>query len=181
MKRAVGLVGALVLLAVPARAGEGLGISVGYSFLHYLETNGGNVPLGFYLSFSGRGKSAIELDLGYHHDTGTLTEGDVVFETKLDSFTALLGPRFSGGGSGRYGQRPTARPYFHILGGLRRDRLSVVHGNSTWTTSWGGMTGLGVDLPLGSALSLRLAADFQIFWDNGQDLKTLRFSGGFTF
>jgi len=179
MKRAVGLVGALVLLAVPARAGEGLGISVGYAFLHYLEDQGGNAPLGFYLSLAGAGKNAIELDLGYHHDTGTTVEDGNVFDTKLDSFTALLGPKLSGG-TGRYGQRPTTRPYFHILGGLRRDRLEVAN-QHTWNTAWGGMTGLGVDVRLSNAVSLRLGADFQIFWDNGENLKTLRFSGGFTF
>jgi hypothetical protein len=179
MKRAVGLVGALVLLAVPARAGEGLGISIGYSFLHYLETNGGNAPLGFYLSLAGRGKTAIELDLAYHHDTGTTIEDGNVFDTKLDSFTALAGPKFSGG-AGRYGQRPTTKPYFHILGGLRRDRVTILN-TSAWNTAWGGMTGLGVDIRLSNAVALRLGADFQIFWDNGQDLKTLRFSGGFTF
>src|SRR5262249_64280 len=180
MKRAVGLVGALVLLAVPARAGEGLGVSLGYSFLEYLGEQSHSTPLGFYLSLAGRGRTAIELDVGYHHDTGTTVEDGNTFDTKLDTFTAVAGPRFSGDSGGRYGRRSTARPYFHILGGLRRDRVTILDQHA-WTTAWGGMTGFGVDLRLGEGVALRLAADFQIFWHNGEDVKTLRFSGGFTF
>ena len=180
MKRAVGFVAALLLGAVPAQAGEGLGISVGYAFLHYLTENGGNAPLGFYLSLAGAGKNAVELDVGYHHDTGTLLENDVLTPTKLDSFTALLGPKVTGGGASRYGQRPSARPYFHILGGLRRDRLEVTS-VSSWTTSWGGMTGIGVDLRITSGISLRLGGDYQIFWANGTNAQFLRFNGGLTF
>jgi len=179
MKRAVGLVGALILFAVPARAGEGLGISVGYSFLQYLESGGGNAPLGFYLSLTGRGRTAIELDAAYHHDTGTTVEGDVVLDTKLDTFTGLLGLKFSGE-SGRYGHRGGARPYFHLLGGLRRDRVSIM-GVSASNNAWGGMTGLGVDLKVGESFSLRLAADYQMFFDEGDNLKTLRLSAGLTF
>ena len=43
------------------------------------------------------------------------------------------------------------------------------------------MTGLGVDLVFTQGFALRLAADFQMFWDDGESLKTLRFSAGFTF
>jgi hypothetical protein len=179
MKRALGWATAFVLLAVPARAGDSLGVSVGYSFLKYLEEGGGEAPLGFYLSLSGRGRSAVELDLAYHHDTGQLTEGPDVFDTKLDTFTALAGPRI--GPAPRYGQTGGARPYFHILGGMRKDWLEVVGRDRESNTSWGGMTGLGIDILLGRGFALRLAGDFQIFWDNGTDLKTLRFSAGFTF
>src|SRR4029453_14197063 len=88
------------------------------------EEGGGEAPLGFYLSLSGRGRSAVELDLAYHHDTGQLTEGPDIFDTKLDTFTALAGPRI--GPAPRYGQTGGARPYFHILGGGRRGWLACV-------------------------------------------------------
>jgi hypothetical protein len=179
MKRALGWAAAFLLLAVPARAGDSLGISLGYCFLKYLENGGGEAPLGFYLSASGRGRSAVELDLAYHHDTGQLTEGADVFDTELDTFTALAGPRF--GPAPRYGQTGGARPYFHILGGVRMDWLDVLGRDRESNSSWGGMTGLGIDILLGRGFALRLGADFQMFWDDGETLKTLRFSGGFTF
>ena len=179
MKRALGWVAALVLLAAPASAGDGMGISVGYSFLKYLEDGGGDAPLGFYLSLAGRGKSAIEVDLAYHRDTGELVEDADTFETTLQTFTGLAG--FKVGPTPRYGQTGGARPYFHILGGVRKDWLEVLGRDTQSNTAWGGMTGLGVDLFLGQGFALRLAADFQMFWDDGESLKTLRFSAGFTF
>jgi hypothetical protein len=179
MKRALGWVAAFVLLAVPARAGDGMGISVGYSFLKYLEDEGGDAPLGFYLSLAGRGKSAIELDLAYHRDTGELVDETDVFETTLQTFTGLAG--FKVGPTPRYGQTSGSRPYFHLLGGVRKDWLEVLGRDTESNTAWGGMTGLGVDLSFSQGLALRLAADFQIFWDDGESLETLRFSAGFTF
>src|SRR4029453_5546952 len=124
MKRVLGWAAAFVLLAVPARAGDSLGISIGYSFLKYLEAGGGEAPPGFFLPLSGHGKSAVELALAYHHDTGQLTEGPDIFDTKLDTFTALAGPRI--GPAPRYGQTGGARPYLHIPAGLRKDWLQVV-------------------------------------------------------
>ncbi len=187
MKRALGWVAAFVLLAVPARAGEGIGVSVGYSFLKYLEEGGGDAPLGFYLSLAGRGKSAIEVDLAYHRDTGQLLEDVDIFDTTLQTFTGQVG--FKVGPAPRYGQSRGTRPYFHLLGGVRRDWLSTVGRDTESNTSWGGMTGLGVDIKMGQGFAIRLAADFQMFWDTVEDplgnrtesLKTLRFSAGFTF
>lgn len=188
MKRALGLASALVLLAVPARAGDGAGISLGYSFLQYLGEGGGNAPLGFYLSLAGRGATAIEIDLAYHRDKETaIAPGGSAVDATLNTFTALLGPRF-GRGASRYGRSSGARPYFHLVGGLRYDRGTVL-GVTDTQTSWGGMTGLGVDVKAGQGFSIRLAADFQIFFRSADDvlgkrtenLKTLRFSAGLTF
>jgi hypothetical protein len=178
MKRALGWVAAFVLLAAPASAGD-MGISVGYSFLKYLEDGGGDAPLGFYLSLAGRGKSAIELDLAYHRDTGELIDEAETLETKLETFTALAG--FKVGPTPRYGQTSGSKPYFHILGGIRKDWLKVLGSETESNTAWGGMTGLGIDLVFSKSLALRLAADFQMFWDDGDQLETLRFSAGFTF
>jgi hypothetical protein len=179
MRRALGWAGVFVLLAVPAHA-QGSGVSIGYSYLLYLEDGGGGAPLGFYLSLAGRGKTAIELDLAYHRDTGELVDATDVFESKLQTFTALAGFKV-GPTPNKYGGGGGARPYFHILGGLRRDWLSIAGAESVTNNSWGGMTGLGVDIRLAEGFALRLAADFQMFWDEGESLKTLRFSAGFTF
>ncbi len=43
------------------------------------------------------------------------------------------------------------------------------------------MTGAGVDINAGGRMDFRLAADFQIYWDEGETLKSLRLSAGFTF
>src|SRR5262245_61033029 len=179
MKRALGWVAAFVLLAAPASAGEGMGISIGYSFLKYLEDEGGDAPLGFYLSLAGRGKSAIELDLAYHRDTGEFLDGTESLETKLETFTGLAG--FKIGPTPRYGQTSGTRPYFHLLGGVRKDWLKILGRDTESNTAWGGMTGLGIDLVFSPGFALRLGADFQMFWDNGESLKTLRLSAGFAF
>lgn len=180
MRRALGWVVAFVLLAVPVRAGEGMGISVGYAFQQYLEDGGGNAPVGFYLSLAGRGRSAIEVDLAYHRDTGLFIDEADTFDTTLQAFTGLLGFKV-GQAQSRYGGGGGVRPYFHLLGGVRRDRLSVIGRETKANTSWGGMTGLGVDLKVGESFALRLGADFQMFFDEGENLKTLRLSAGFTF
>ena len=43
------------------------------------------------------------------------------------------------------------------------------------------MAGGGIDIPLGSSVFFRLGADFQIFFDEGENLKTLRVTAGFSF
>jgi len=43
------------------------------------------------------------------------------------------------------------------------------------------MAGLGVDVPAGSSVYLRLGADFQVFFDEGESVKTLRLVAGLTF
>jgi len=162
--RLVSLLVAAASILGPTRsqAGETVDVSVGYAFSAYLEEDGGSAPLGAYLSVAGaRGPVGLELDLAYHRDT---------FEDiALNTFTAQAGPRFRLG-EGR------ARPFLHVLGGLRYD---TVEGESN--TSFGGMAGGGVDIKTGDRVSVRLGADFQIFFDEGENLKTLRLNVGFTF
>lgn len=149
-------IAAFVAVLAPAAAAE---VSLGYSFLKYLEDGGESTPLGFYLSAgrSGEGTS-LELDLGYHRES----EGDV----SLNTFTVLAGPRVRSGGGG----------FLRLLGGLRHDR---VEGESN--TAFGGAAGVGVDLKTGGSYSIRLGADFQIFFDEGDNVKTLRLNAGITF
>jgi hypothetical protein len=157
LRRLLLLLPAVVFLAVPLRAET----AIGYSYLRYLEEGGGNAPLGAFLSMAGSAPTAFELDLGYHHDS----EGNV----DLHTFTAVLGPRFFIGGEG-------VRPFLHVLGGARHDR---VEGESN--TAFGGMAGLGLNLGPEYGLRLRLGGDFQIFFDEGENLKTLRLSVGIAF
>jgi hypothetical protein len=64
----------------------------------------------------------------------------------------------------------------HVLGGPRYD---TAEGESN--TSWGGFAGGGVDIKAGDHVAVRLGADFQIFFDQGENLKTLRLGVGLTF
>ena len=160
MKRTMLALSVLALAAASAGAADDPKVSVGYSFVKYLEDGGGSAPLGVYLSLWSGSGTALELDLGYQRDK----EEDIT----LNTFTALAGPRFSGDSS--------TKPYFHVLGGIRHDR---VLGESN--TAFGGMAGAGVDVSAGGSILLRLGADFQIFFDEGENIKTLRLSAGFTF
>ena len=162
MKRAAKALAILLCFAAPAAAADGPKLSLGYAYLKYLETGGGDAPLGAYLSGWGTGRTTLELDLAWHREK----EGG----TTLNTFTVMAGPRFAIG--------RTDRPYFHLLGGARIDKVS---GSSS--TSWGGAGGLGIDLGTGygSGIQIRLGADFEIFFDQGENLKALRLTAGFTF
>jgi hypothetical protein len=162
MKRAAKALAVLMCFAAPAAAADGPKISLGYAYLKYLETGGGDAPLGAYLSGWGSGPTTLELDLAWHRQK---EEG-----TTLNTFTVMAGPRFAIG--------RTDRPYFHLLGGARIDKVS---GSSN--TSWGGAGGLGIDLGTGyhASVQIRLGADFEIFFDQGENLKALRLTAGFTF
>jgi hypothetical protein len=162
MKRLALLLACVVVLAVPAAADGPGQLSLGYSFVHYLEEGGGNAPVGAFLALSGRGKLTPELDLGWQRDSDS---GFV-----LNTFTAVAGPRI-GLGSG-----DVVRPFVHVLGGLRHDRIEGAS-----NTSWGGFAGGGIDVKAGDSLAIRLGADFQIFFDGGENLKTLRLGVGLTF
>jgi hypothetical protein len=151
-----------LVLVVPAGADDGVQASVGYSFVKYLEEGIGSAPVGAFVSISGRKSLSPELDLGWQRDS----ESGVT----LNTFTVTAGPRFALGSS------DSARPYLHVLGGLRHDRIE---GESN--TSWGGFAGGGVDVKVSEGLALRLGADFQIFFDQGENLKTLRLGVGLTF
>ena len=161
------MLGAVAALgAAPAAAQEDKwSASLGYAFVQYLEEDGGNAPLGIYLSLASPGKVAFDADLAWHRDSEDFFDESIT----LNTFTAGVGPRFWFGEGG-------ARPFLHLLGGLRYD---TVEGESN--TAFGGMGGLGVDIPAGESLSIRLGADFQIFFDEGENLKTLRLSVGLSF
>jgi hypothetical protein len=149
--------------AAPAGAQDGpIRFSIGYAFLEYLEDEAGSTSLGFYASLASTRKVGFELDLGYHRESA--------FEdtVTVNTFTANLGPRFVLGSS-------NVRPFVHVLGGLRHDRIRDLS-----NTAWGGMTGGGIDIPLGS-VALRIGADFQIYFEDDDNVKTLRFNAGLSF
>jgi hypothetical protein len=149
-------------MAATASAYDGTKLSVGYAYLRYLETGGGSATVGAFASLAGGGSTALELDAGYHRDS----RAGSTFET----FTLTAGPRFG------FGEPRNSAPFMHLLGGLRHDRFQ---GESN--TSWGGMAGLGMDINTEARIALRLAADFQIFFDHGDNVKTLRLGVGLTF
>ena len=156
-----------LLLAAPAAAQEKpVSVSFGYAILHYFEEPGGNSPFGIYGSVAAPGRTiGFEADAGYHHDT----QKPLGVKVSLNTLTAGAGPRFEF----EYGD---TRPFLHVLAGLRYDRL---RGEST--TAFGGMVGGGVQFPGGSDLWWRVGGDFQIYFDEGESLKTLRVIGGIVF
>jgi hypothetical protein len=152
-RRLLTLAGLLVLLAPLA----GAETSIGYSYLKSLEDGGGSVPLGGYLSFAG-GTDVLspELDLAYHRDS----------DFDIDTFTAFAGPRFGSSSGG----------FLRVMGGLRYARFE---GDSD--TAWGGMGGVGFNLKTSGRMSVRLGADFQMFFKDGEKLKVLRLNAGLGF
>lgn len=163
MKRALWILAMLLFPAAVGRADEAPKLSLGYAFLHYLESGGGNAPLGAYLSGWSASGTALEVDLGWHQK-----KADSV---KLNTFTVLAGVRKP------FGKRD--RPYVHLLGGLRHDKFGDA--SSTW---WGGAAGAGIDLATGAAkggLHIRLGADYEMFFKNSENLKALRLTAGLTF
>jgi hypothetical protein len=163
MRKTLLILASLVPLATAAAA-QDVRFSLGYAYSNSLEEGADDAPLGFYLSVAGSGQTTLELDGAYHRQD---TAGDF----KHDIYTLTAGPRFSPSSRGA-----GAEPYLHILGGLRHDRLENIS-----NTSWGGMAGLGVDIGTGGSIAIRLGGDFQIFFDNGENVKTLRFNAGLTF
>jgi hypothetical protein len=172
LKRAAQTLAVLGLLAAPAGAADGPKISLGYAFLQYLESGGGSAPLGAYLSGWGPGSTTFEVDLAWHQDKGQHPSGDPTGSATLNTFTFLGGPRMILGGK-------NDQPYAHLLGGARLDKIA---GSSS--TRWGGAAGLGVDLGTGGGRGgtrFRLGADFEMFFESGQNVKALRLTAGLTF
>ena len=157
--------GALVF-AVPAAAEGPVQVSLGYSFAQYLEEGGGNAPVGAFLALSGRNGLSPDLDLGWQRDSEEFLDETIT----LNTFTAVAGPRYGFATDG------PVRPFLHVLGGLRYDSIE---GESN--TAWGGFAGGGVDIKAGDRVSVRLGADFQMFFDEGENVKTLRLGVGLTF
>jgi hypothetical protein len=167
MRRLLLLLPAALALAPTAGAAEGpVQVSLGYSFVKYLETDAGSAPVGAFLAISGRKNLTLELDLGWQRDSEELFGESFT----LNTFTAVAGPKVSFATGG------VVRPFVHVLGGLRYDTA-----NGESNTSWGGFAGGGVDIRAGNRVSVRLGADFQIFFDQGDNLKTLRLGVGLTF
>ena len=162
MPRTVLVLASLVSLATAAAAQDGAKASLGYAYLKYLETDAGNTPTGAYLSLSGGGKTTLELDAGYHRESEA--------GLSLNTFTLLAGPKFSPASRG------SAEPYIHLLGGVRHDRIE-----GETNTAPGGMAGIGVDVGTSGSIAIRLGADFQLFRDEGENLKALRLNAGLTF
>jgi len=157
----------VVALAAPASAAEGpVQVSLGYSFVQYLEEGGGSAPVGAFLALSGRNGLSLELDLGWQRDSEELFDETIT----LNTFTAVAGPRFGFASSG------AIRPFVHLLGGARHDRIE-----DESNTAWGGFAGGGIDIKAGESVAIRLGADFQMFFDEGENVKTLRLGVGLTF
>jgi hypothetical protein len=167
MRRLLPSLAGVLALAATAGAAEGpVQVSLGYSFATYLEEGGGTAPVGAYFALSGRKNVTLELDLGWQRDSE-----DFVGETfTLNTFTAVAGPKFG------FATEGAVRPFVHVLGGLRHDSAE---GESN--TAWGGFAGGGIDIKAGDRVSVRLGADFQIFFEDGENLKTLRLGVGLTF
>ncbi len=166
MRRVLLTVAGALAVAAPAAAEGPVAVSLGYSFVKYLETDAGSAPVGAFLAVSGRKNLTLELDLGWQHDSEELFGESFT----LNTFTAVAGPKISFATGG------AVRPFVHVLGGLRHD---TAEGESN--TSWGGFAGGGIDVKAGEKVSVRLGADFQIFFDEGENLKTLRLGVGLTF
>jgi len=166
VRRLLSTVAGALALAAPAAAEGPVQVSLGYSFAKYLETDAGSAPVGAFLAVSGRRNLTLELDLGWQRDSEELFGESFT----LNTLTAVAGPKvnFATGGA--------VRPFVHVLGGLRYDNA-----NSESNTSWGGVAGGGVDVKAGEKVAVRLGADFQIFFDQGDNLKTLRLGVGLTF
>ncbi len=172
MRRLFLTVAGALVLAVPAAAEGPVQVSLGYSFVKYLETDAGSAPVGAFLALSGRKSLTPELDLGWQRDSGG--------RGTLTTFTAVAGPRFAFASAG------AVKPFVHVLGGLRHDRLGDYSyipesGPVEPNTAWGGFAGGGVDIKAGEKVAVRLGADFQIFFDQGENLKTLRLGVGLSF
>jgi len=163
MHRTLLILAGLACLAATASAQDGPKFSLGYAYLKTLESGGGSAPVGAYVSLSGAGATTLEIDGGYHRDE----EQGVTLKT----FTLTGGPRFAFGE-----RRRSSGTFMHLLGGLRHDS---VEGSSS--TSYGGMAGVGADLGTAANVAVRLGADFQIFFNHGENVKTLRLIAGLTF
>ena len=167
MKRLVVLAGALVLAAPAAARAQGpVQVSLGYSFAVYLEDDGGSAPVGACLALSGRQGLSPELDLGWQRDSEDFFDESIT----LNTFTFVAGPRYEFATSG------AVRPFLHVLGGGRYD---TIEGESN--TAWGGFAGGGIDVEAGDRIAIRLGADFQIFFEHDEHVKTLRLGAGITF
>ena len=143
-------------------------VGITYAFSAYLADNGGNAPVGFCVSVASTGPIGFEGEMAYHRDE---EEVDSFFYSEtwvLHTLTVAAGPRFTSAGA-------KDQPFGHILFGMRYD---TVEDFDNW--AFGGEIGGGIDVATGGVF-LRLGADFQIFFDEGENVKTLRLTGGIAF
>lgn len=152
------------LLVSPVYAQEkSVRVGISYAFSAYVEQDGGSAPLGVCLSVASTGRIGIEGEVAYHRDEA----GSLV----LNSGTAMLGPRFASSGD-------EVQPFGHVLFGFRYDSISAGDAsNAAFTFELGG----GVDIKAGSSTFVRLGADFQMVFDDGEGFQVLRLTAGVAF
>ena len=143
-------------------------VGLGYAFAAYLEEASGSAPLGFWLSIASTAPIGIEGEVAYHRYSEEFDFFFGSYTLVLNTFTIMAGPRFASTSA-------SAQPYGHVLFGARNDEIE---GYNNW--SFGGEVGGGVDIPAGSVF-VRLGADFQIMFDEGENFKVLRLTGGIAF
>ncbi len=117
MRRLLLTVAGALGLAAPAAAEGPVQVSLGYSYVKYLETDAGSAPVGAFLALSGRKNLTLELDLGWQRDS----EEAFGESFTLNTFTAVAGPKVNFATTG------AVKPFVHVLGGLRYD---TANGNS---------------------------------------------------
>lgn len=157
----------LLMLAAPsafAQEKPSVRFSFGYAYAEYLEEGGGAAPVGVYFSVASAASYGLEGEIAYHRDEEEFFNTNYV----LNTFTAMVGPRF-GYTTGK------AQPFGHVLGGVRYDSFEG-EGNGSVSLEAGG----GVDVQIGPGAYLRFGADFQMFFDDGEDFKVLRLTAGIT-
>ena len=153
-----------ILVAAPAAAQESKtsSVAIGYAIARYLEHPAGYAPFGLYACLaSTRQPLGFEVEAAYHRDP----RGPSV----LNSLTAGVGPRW-------VVDHGDNKLYAHALAGVRYDRLM---GESN--SAFGGVLGGGAEFPFGSDVNFRLGGDVQIFFDEGESLKSLRLIGALIF
>lgn len=166
MKRLVLLPLLAMVLASPAHAQErSMRYSTGYAFAGYLNEDVVIAPFGLFVSGQSRDDVGLAGEVAYHHHSEDFEFFDIV----VNSFTAMVGPCLnSASDSPQY--------FAHLLFGGRYDR---VEGEGSYAI--GGAFGVGLDIPAGTSIFVRLGADLQLFTDEGEALKVLRLTGGVAF
>ena len=170
MKRLLVAIAGAVALAAPAAAEGPVQVSLGYSFVKYLDTGGGSAPVGAFFALSGRKSLTLELDLGWQHysEPTMSTASSAGGSLGRNTLTVLAGPKIN------FATRGSAKPFVHVLGGLHYD-------TSESNTSPGGVAGGGVDIKAGKNVAVRLFGDFQLFSHRYENLEALRLGVGLSF
>ena len=154
-----------IATATPVLAEDKPVVSLGYSVATYLDGEGGAAPFGVYLTLGSPGSLGVEFDMAYHRDTIDFGRDQYTLHTT----TVMVGPRFAqtSGDSRAFGRA--------LIGG-RYDMIESVDNQA-----WGGMVGGGVDVGLSETTFFRFGADFELFLDEGEQLKVLRLNLGLCF